>query len=159
MTITTGPTQATTGRLVDADVQRALRMSYSEVGRANNNSVRAAWRFGQCIDSFLDAYTMGQLADALRLSKGTLGRYHRLYGAYQRPELAVEASEQLQTYNIDLIFQLQNMLTPVEHARPYAGRRYRYRCNHCYSEDVAREEFDPATGATLDPATGEPMRP
>jgi hypothetical protein len=150
-------TTTTTSLLVDAEVQRALLMSYSEVGRANNNSVRAAWRFGQCIDSFLDAYTMGQLAHAVRRSVGTLNRYHRLYGAYQRPELAVEASEKLQTYNVDLIFQLQNQLAPVEHARPYGGRRYRYRCNHCKSDDVAREEFDPDTGLTLNPETGLPV--
>jgi hypothetical protein len=144
----------TTGHLVDAQVQAALQLSYSQLVRAGEGSVRAAWRFGQTIDSFTDAYTMAQLAGALRLSTGTLNRYHRLFGAYQRPELAVEASEKLGTFNIDLIFQLQADLSPIQPARPYAGRRYRYRCNHCHRTDVAREEFDPETGLAIDPETG-----
>ena len=148
MTTTTGPTQ--TGRAIDADVATMLWTSYQECRRYGNDSVRAAWRFGQCIDSFTDAYTMGELAETVGLSAGTLNRYRRLYGAYQRPELAVKASEQLQTFNIDLIYELQNQLKPVQHARPYAGRRYVYTCRSCHSHDVGRDEIDPETGDLLE---------
>jgi transposase-like protein len=121
----------TTGRAVDAGAVKALRLSYDSLVRAGHDSVRSAWRFGQTIDSFSDAYTMKELAETVGLSAGTLYRYHRLFAAYQRPELAIAASEQLETYNI-------------EHARPRAGRRFRYRCHHCKSTDVGREEI---TGA------------
>jgi hypothetical protein len=134
----------TTGRAVDAGAVKALRLSYDSLVRAGHDSVRSAWRFGQTIDSFSDAYTMKELAETVGLSAGTLYRYHRLFAAYQRPELAIAASEQLETYNIDIIWQLQSQLAPIEHARPMAGRRFRYRCHHCKSTDVGREEI---TGA------------
>lgn len=133
----------TTGRAVDAGTVRSLQASYKSLVKAGNDSVRSAWRFGQCIDSFTDAYTKAQLADAMGLSVGTLHRYHRLFAAYQRPELAVQASEQLETFNIDIIWELHDQLHPVSHARPMAGRRYRYRCHSCQSTDVGREELAP----------------
>jgi hypothetical protein len=134
----------TSGRAVDAGTASLLAQAYKSLVKAGNDSVRSAWRFGQTIDSFTDDYTMAQLADAMDLSTGTLHRYARLYRAYQRPELALRASEQLETFNIDIIWQLQNQLSPVEHGRPMAGRRYRYTCNHCHSTDVGRIEIDPA---------------
>ena len=112
--------------------------------------MRAAWRFGQTIDSFTDDWTMGELAELLDLSSGTLYRYARLYRAYQRPEAAVAASRQLETYNIDLIWALQNDLKPVEHGRPMQGRRYRYVCHHCQSNDVGRVELTEAEIAALE---------
>ena len=136
-------TTTTTGRAVDAGTVKALSLSYKSLVKAGNDSVRSAWRFGQTVDSFTDAYTLAQLADAMGLSAGTLYRYARLYRAYQRVELAIAASEQLETFNIDIIWQLQNQLGPIEHGRPMAGRRYRYTCNHCHSTDVARVEIDP----------------
>jgi transcriptional regulator with XRE-family HTH domain len=140
----------TTGRIVDEATARALRMSYQSLVKAGTDSVRAAWRFGQCIDSFSDAYTQRDLADAMGLSVSTLHRYRRFYAAYQRPELALAASEQLETFNIDIIWELQNQLRPVEHGRPMAGRRFRYRCQHCQATDVRREEItDPAELAEL----------
>lgn len=137
-------TTTTPGRAVDAGAVKALRMSYDSLVRAGHDSVRSAWRFGQTIDSFSDAYTLAQLAEAMELSVGTLNRYRRLFAAYQRPELAIAASEQLETYNIDIIWRLQAQLMPIEHGRPLAGRRYRYRCQHCHGTDVAREEITDA---------------
>lgn len=136
-------TTTTPGRKVDAGTLRSLRMSYGKLVKAGNDSVRAAWRFGQNIDSHSDAYTQLQLADAMELSVSTLARYLRLYRAYERPELAVEASAQLETYNIDTLTELAGQLSPVEHARPLAGRKFRYRCQHCQSLDVGREEYEP----------------
>lgn len=136
-------TTTTTGRAVDAGTIHALTASYRSLVKAGQGSVRSAWRFGQCVDSFSEAYTLAQLADSMGLSSGTLYRYHRLFAAYQRPELAVQASEQLQTFNIDIIWRLHDDLHPVEHARPMAGRRYRYRCHSCQSTDVGREELAP----------------
>jgi hypothetical protein len=140
----------TTGRGVGADAQRALKASYKQLVKAGNDSVRAAWRFGQCLDSFTDAYSLAQLADAVGLSIATVYRYRRLYAAYQRPELALEASEQLETYNIDTLVQLQGGLLPSEHGRPLAGRRFHYRCRHCRSTDVAREEMTEEEAAEAD---------
>jgi hypothetical protein len=143
-------TATTPGRAVDAGTVQALQLAYGQLVRAGNDSVRAAWRFGQTIDSFQDGYTMRQLAQAMGRSVGTLNRYHRLFAAYQRPELAVQASEVLQTYNIDLVWGLQNQMMPVEH-RTTLGRRYRYRCHHCQSLEVQREEItDPTELAELD---------
>lgn len=139
MTITTRP--AHPGPTVDAGTASALKMAYRSLVKASDNSVRMAWRFGQTIDSFTDAYTMAQLAGAMRLSVGTLHRYARLYRAYQRVELALEASAQLETFNIDVIWQLQNQLHPITHGRPLAGRRYVYTCRSCHSHDVTREEI------------------
>jgi hypothetical protein len=135
-------TTTTLGREVDAGTLRTLQDSYRCLVKAGGDSVRMAWRFGQCLDSQTDTYTGLQIADAMELSVGTIRRYLRLYRSYQRPELAIQASEQLETYNIDLIIELQDQLGPVEH-RTTAGRRFRYRCGHCHSLDVAREEYDP----------------
>ena len=147
---TTAGRPSSSGRAVDAGTARTLELSYKQLVRAGEGSVRAAWRFGQTIDSLTEAYTKLQLAEAIGISSGTLNRYHRLFGVYQRPELAVEASERLQTYNIDLIWALQAQMMPIEH-RPLAGRRYRYRCQTCHGTDVGREEVtDPAEIAELD---------
>jgi hypothetical protein len=137
-------TTITPGSVVDAGTVATLQTHYRSLTRAGLDSVRAAWRFGQAIDSFTDDYTLAELADSMELSAGTLYRYARLYRAYQRPELACRAATELETYDIGLIWQLANQLSPVEHARPYAGRRYRYRCQSCHSTEVKREEIDPA---------------
>jgi hypothetical protein len=140
---TPGSRRTTTpGRRVDAGTLNTLELSYAGLVKAGQDSVRAAWRFGQCVDSFTDAYTLIQLADAMDLSIGTLYRYRRLYAAYQRPELALEAAEQLETFNIDTIWRLQNDLHPVTHGRALRGRHWRSTCHSCGSHDVGREEVD-----------------
>lgn len=131
-----------TGRGVDAATRQALSMAYRSLVKAGSDSVRAAWRFGQTIDSFSDAYERAELADALGLSVSTIYRYSRFYHAYQRPELALAASEQLETYNIDVLWDLQNQLHPIEHGRPLAGRHWRYVCRSCGSDEVGRDELD-----------------
>jgi hypothetical protein len=127
---------------VDAGTLNALELSYAGLVKAGEDSVRAAWRFGQCVDSFTDSYYMHELAGAMNLSAGTLYRYRRLYVAYQRPELALEAAHQLETFNIDTIWQLQNDLHPVRHGRPLRGRHWKGKCHHCGSSDVGRIEVD-----------------
>lgn len=136
MTTATAP-----GREVDAGTLRSLRLSYQQLVKSGSDSVRAAWRFGQTLDSFTDAYNQRQLADAMGLSVSTIARYLRLYRAYQRPELALEASAQLETYNIDVITELQDQLAPIGHGRPLAGRRWISTCRHCGSHDVGRDEI------------------
>jgi len=139
-----------TGHMVDGQTARLLREAYGALVKAGRDSVQAGWRFGQMIDSTTDRYTRSDLAEALDLSVGTLGRYLRLYHSFQRPELAVAASNQLETYDIGIITELAGQLSPVNHARPYAGRRYRYRCQHCQSTEIQREEItDPAELAEL----------
>lgn len=135
-------TPTTPGRRVDAGTLNALNENYGLLVKAGEDSVRAAWRFGQCVDSFSEAYYMHELADSMDLSVGTLYRYRRLYLAYQRPELALEAARQLETYNIDLIWRLHNDLHPVEHGRSLRGRHWRNVCHNCQSEDVGRIEVD-----------------
>lgn len=138
----------TTGRTIDQAAFEALSASYQELRRYGTDSVRAAWNFGQLLDHFLapiTGYTQGMLAQALGISVGTVKRYLKLYEAYQRADLAVDASKALQTYDVGIITALRDDLRPVEHARPYAGRRYQYRCNSCHGTDVAREELDPET--------------
>jgi transcriptional regulator with XRE-family HTH domain len=115
-------------------------MAYKSLVKAGNDSVRAAWRFGQTLDSFSDSYRQTELADAMGLSVSTLQRYLRLYRSYQRLELALEASDQLETYNIDTIVELHDQLNPVHH-RPLAGRRFRFSCRACGSHEVKREEI------------------
>jgi hypothetical protein len=135
------PGTTTPGRRVDAGTLNTLEMSYGGLVKAGQDSVRAAWRFGQCVDSFTDAYYLTQLADAMNLSVGTLYRYRRLYFAYQRPELALEAAEELETFNIDTIVQLKDDRKPVRH-KTLRGRHWRSKCHHCGSHDVGREEVD-----------------
>ena len=135
-------TATAAGREVDTRTARALKLAYRSLVKAGDDSVRAAWRFGQTLDSFSDAYTQLQLADAMGLSVSTIQRYRRLHAAYQRPELALEASRQLETFNIDTITELQNQLGPVQHGRPMAGRHYRYVCRNCGSDEVGRDEID-----------------
>jgi transcriptional regulator with XRE-family HTH domain len=142
MTITTTATSTSSARTVDAGALRALRLSYKSLVKAGNDSVRAAWRFGQTLDSFSDSYTQLQLADGMELSVSTIARYLRLYRAYQRPEQAVEASVQIESYNIDLLVELQNQLAPVGHGRPLAGRHWLSVCRVCRSHDVGRIEVD-----------------
>jgi hypothetical protein len=138
------------GRTVDGETARELSGSYATVVSSNRDSVRASWRFGQLLDSKSDQYTRAQLADSVGLHKGTIARYLRLYHAYQRPELAQQAAQQLETFNIDILAELRNQLAPVEHGRPMGGRRFRYRCTSCHSVEIAREEItDPAELAEL----------
>jgi transcriptional regulator with XRE-family HTH domain len=131
-----------TGKPVSDTEARILRRAYRGLVKAGNDSVRAAWRFGQALDSFTDNHTQLQLADAMGLSVSTIARYLRLYRVYQRVELALEASAQLETFNIDVITELQNMLHPVEHGRPLAGRHWHSVCRTCYGTDIARVETD-----------------
>lgn len=143
----------TTGRALDASSTEILRDAYASLIRAGNDSVRAAWRFGQLVDSLTDhtvGCTMAVLAEAIDLSPSTLYRYRRLYLAYQRVELAVQASQQLGTFDIGIIWELQNQRQPIDH-RPLAGRRFRTYCTHCHSADTARVEIDPDTEQPLVP--------
>lgn len=136
---------ALTGKDVDPSVARLLRRSYANLVKAGHNSVRAAWRFGQTLDSFSDrftGYTQLQLAGATGLSPGTVYKYRRFYGLYQSPELAVQASEDLETYDIGILIALQGQLAPVAHGRPLAGRRWQHSCRTCGSTDIARLEID-----------------
>lgn len=138
---------AVTGKSVDAGTQRLLRRSYQNLVKAGHNSVRAAWRFGQTLDSFSDrhtGYTQAQLAEATGLSTGTVYKYRRFYHLYDTPELAVQASEELETYDIGVLIELHGLSSPVEHGRPLAGRHYRYVCRTCQSHDVRRQEIDGA---------------
>jgi hypothetical protein len=137
----------TRSRQVDAGTAADLRDAYSHLVKAGRGSVQMAWRFGQNIDSHSDSYTLKQLAQALDLSPGTLSRYQRLYHAYQRPELAVAASEKLQTYDIGILAGLRDQLEP---GRPLAGRHFRYQCSHCHSTDIRRLETD-GDGQPLEP--------
>jgi hypothetical protein len=146
----TTATATSPGRAVDAGTLRALRLSYAQLIKAGSNSVRSAWRFGQTLDSFSDAYTQLQLSDAMELSVSTIARYLRLHRAYQRPELALEASAQLETFNIDTLVALHDQLAPVEHGRPLAGRHWISTCRNCGSHDVGRDEIPPEDGADED---------
>jgi predicted transcriptional regulator len=128
-----------------------LKDAYSQLVKAGDDSVRAAWRFGQRLDSYSDQFTQKVIASLLGLSTTTIRKYTRLYNAYQRPELAQRASELLETYDVGILTELVNDLDrgPVEHSTN-AGRRYRYRCSHCQSVDVKREEItDPDELAAL----------
>src|SRR5215831_5706232 len=135
------------GHLVDGATAADLRLSYSQVKGIGIDSVRMSWRFGQNIDSHRDTYTMKQLAECMDLSVGTLHRYLALYQAYQRPELAVEASQQLQTYDIGIISGLKDQRPP---GQGLAGRRFRYQCRHCHSTDITRLELN-EDGQPLEP--------
>ncbi|MBO0813825.1 MAG: hypothetical protein J2P30_01525 [Actinobacteria bacterium] len=129
---------------VDAETRQLLALSYGQLVKAGNDSVRMAWRFGQTVDSLTDSYSKIEMAEALGISYATIHRYHRFFGAYQRPELAVTASEELETFNIDLLwhFAMSGNLPP--RSRALAGRHFRYRCTKCHStEYVQREEYDP----------------
>jgi len=116
-----------------------LRDAYRSVTRASGNSLRAAWRFGQVLDGFSDRYTRAEMAHMLELSPATVYRYHRFYGAFQRPELAMELAEKMETWNLDLL--IAEGPAPVH--RPLAGRHFRYRCHGCQSLEVVREEYEP----------------
>jgi hypothetical protein len=134
-------TTTTTSRGVDAGMAATLGAAYQALVKSGRDSVRAAWRFGQCCDSFTDDWTAAEQGEALGVCAGTIQRYLRFYRAFQRPDLAVEASIRLETFNIDLITELAGSLTPVQHGRPMAGRRYRYRCEHCQGTEIRREEI------------------
>jgi hypothetical protein len=144
----------TAGRAVDAGTTTLLRTTYANLIKAGQDSVRAAWLFGQLVASLTDkvvGHSVPELAAAINVSPGTLYRYRRLYLAYQRVELAVQASEQLGTFDISIIWELQNQRSPLAPARPMAGRRFRSYCTHCRSSDVARVEIDPDTEQPLVP--------
>lgn len=127
--------------IVDEGTARMLATAYRALVKSGDDSVRAAWRFGQVLDGCSEAFSQRQLADSIGLSVSTIARYLRLYRAYQRPELAVQAGRQLETFNVDLITELQNQLKPVDH-RTLAGRHFRYHCTSCGSLDIHRLEVD-----------------
>jgi transcriptional regulator with XRE-family HTH domain len=135
----------TTGKDIDAGTARLLRRSYANLVKAGHNSVRAAWRFGQTLDSLSDkhtGYTQAQLAEATGISTGTIYKYRKFYGLYQTPELAVQASEELETYDVGILIALFGQTAPPEPGRPLAGRHWRYFCRACRSHDVGRVEVD-----------------
>jgi hypothetical protein len=134
-------TTQTTGRAVATEDAAFLKEHYLGLVKWGKGSVRAAWRFGQALDSRSDLYTRKQLAAAVGVTSGTVTRYLRLYHAYQRPELAEEASEALETFNIDVIAELHDQLVPVERGRSLAGRRWRLTCGHCHSTEIHRVEI------------------
>lgn len=143
---TPGNQGATTpGRRVDAGTLNALELSYAGLVKAGEDSVRAAWRFGQVVDGLTDpkiGYYLKELAAAMSLHPGTLSRYRRLYSTYQRPELAIEAAHQLQSYNIGLLNVSADDLQPVAHGRPLRGRHWKGKCHDCGSNHVGRIEVD-----------------
>lgn len=121
-----------------------LKDAYQQVNRQAGNSVRSAWRFGQAIDSQTDYSTIRDISYVMGLSYATIHKYHKFYGCFQRPELAMELAEQIDSWDVQLlILTVEGGEAPER--RPLAGRRFRYRCNHCHSDDIMREEFDPAT--------------
>ena len=129
----------TISREVDAGTARLLRKSYANLVKAGHNSVRAAWRFGQTLDSLSDrhtGYTQEQLATATGLSTGTLYKYRRFHGLYRTPELAVQASEELETYDIGVLIALHGHASPVDHGRPLAGRHWRSVCRTCHGSSL-----------------------
>jgi hypothetical protein len=67
----TTATSTSPDRAVDAGTLRVLRLSYAQLVKAGGDSVRSAWRFGQTLDSFSDAYNQRQLADAMGLQQLT----------------------------------------------------------------------------------------
>jgi len=138
------PTAQIEVQIVSSVDLRTLREVYNSRVRAGDDSVRAAWRFGQCIDSMSDKYYFKDIAEAMGLHSSTITRYHNLFATYQRPELAVQASHRLETADIGLVVQLQRDMLPVDHGRPLTGRRFRYTCRHCQSHDIAREEITDA---------------
>jgi len=126
--------------VADADAA-VMRLAHQQLVKWGVGSVRASWRFGQTLDSFSDAYTRKEIAGALRVSVSTVQRYLRFYHAYQRPELAEQASASLETYNIDALTELQDGILPRDGRGSLAGRRFRYRCEHCHSTEIRREEI------------------
>lgn len=149
-------TTATNRRSTGTGAIPELGLSYAQLVKWGEGSVEASWRFGMTIESLIRAYTKKEMADSLGVTVATITRYHRFYGAFQRPELAVEASELLETYNIDLLwkFAMEGMLP--ERGRALAGRHFRYRCK-CGSLEVTREEYDP--DADDEPAPEPPVVP
>lgn len=126
---------------VNSDAE-LLRGSYSQVSRSSGNSVRAAWRFGQMLDSMSDAYTRADMAIMVGVSVATISKYMKFYASFQRAELALDLAERIESWDVQvLILATETGDIPVR--RPLAGRHYRYRCNHCHSDDIAREEYDP----------------
>lgn len=119
-----------------------LRDAYQQVNRQAGNSVRSAWRFGQAIDSQTDHSTIRDIAYAMGLSYATIHKYHKLYGLFQRPELAMELAEKIESWDVGLLITTAEGGDAPER-RPLAGRHFRYRCNHCHSDDIMREEYDP----------------
>jgi transcriptional regulator with XRE-family HTH domain len=127
---------ATAGMVADlTDFYRQL-VKYSLPG------VRAAWRFGQRIDSYTDDWTVKEIAELMGLSSGTISRYLRFYGAFQRPELATDAAVALGTFNIYLLWRWAVYGVEPEQGRAPSGRHYRYTCRHCGGHEVGREEID-----------------
>ena len=133
------------GDRVDAADLNMLVAAYDGLVRAGDDSVRAAWRFGQVVDGLTDpkiGYYLKELAAAMSLHPGTLSRYRRLYSTYPRPELAIEAAHQLQSYNIGLLNVSADDLQPVAHGRPLRGRHWKGKCHDCGSNHVGRIEVD-----------------
>jgi hypothetical protein len=146
-------------RRVDVYTLRSLRTSYKSLIKAGEESVRAAWRFGQNIDSHTDNYRLYELAEGMGLSYSTLHRYRRFYFAYQQIDLAIEACRQLETFNIDILYGLRDNRQPVDHGRPVAGRKFRYECRSCHSTAVTRVEIDPETGEPIEAHPADEIEP
>jgi hypothetical protein len=134
------------------DMIAELNEKHRNLVKWGYGSIHAAWEFGDSLNKFFYAFmTKKAYAEAIGVSVATITRYMKLRDAYQRPELAQRAADILGTYDVSLITNLVDHLDagPVGRSS-LSGRRYRYRCSHCQSTEVKREEItDPAELAAL----------
>jgi len=111
-----------------------LHELFDKLNRAGEDSLRAAFAFGQCVDALSGiGYTYEQMGAEVDRHEGTIQKYATLYRRYARVELLIEAAKRYQTFDIA-------RLTGSDEA---LQAKYGYQCATCGSWDTHRKSMPP----------------
>jgi len=110
----------------------ALHQAWDQMTRAGENSLRAAYNFGQIADALKNAGiswdVMGHEVDR---SAATIHKYANLYRRYPRVEMLLEASEYHDTFDVSILVRPED--TQIGHGK------FGYQCGNCGSWDTHRK--------------------
>lgn len=107
----------------------ALHLAYDSLTKASEQSLRAAFDFGQIIDALANTYTFEVMADEIGRHRTTIALYSRLYRKFTRVEHLIAASRELGTFDIARLCSEQALV----------HYKIIYHCANCGSYDVQRQ--------------------
>lgn len=112
-----------------------LSMAYEALVKAGENSLSAAWTFGQQVDALHGAFSYEQMGRALGVTGITVSTYARLYRRYPTEQALLHTAQALGTYDV----------SKLNGSKPVTPSRFHFRCADCGSTAVVKEpEAGPA---------------
>lgn len=103
-----------------------LRLAYDTLVKAGDDSLRAAFNFGQVIDALSNTFTLKTMGQEIGRTAVTVGTYARLYRRYPTVETLLKTAQEYGTFDISKLVAGEAVLRA----------KFGYQCNHCGSWDV-----------------------